>query len=174
MNSDENRSINKTEKALIEALSRLIKKEPTIPEFKQKIRKGKVIKILASTVEKEARLSNNALRHYKEIRDKIEAAEIQRKHCVSMVDVAVIKAHPLYKKAIEEQKKAKEECKKYQGEVLKLKREIDRKNAQLKENATQKDEIISALFIAIDSSKVREEAIKKVQNVVDFKLKARR
>lgn len=171
MITQEKKVLSDTEQALRDALARIVAGTPTHPKYKKRIRDGKPLKILPSIVEEEAGKTNGALKHYTKLKEDIENAENKRIIGASTVDVKVVKAHPSYQKAIKERDTARSNNKESKAELKKEKAEVLRKEALLKENAAQMDEMIAALWAAIPEDVEREHTIKKINNVVNINFK---
>lgn len=163
-----------TEKQLRNALERLIDKKPTNRDLKKKLKANK-LKIGFSNVEKEAGLSNGALKHYPELKKEITEAELERVSGSSDVSVEVILKHPLYVKAKDELAKAKAEIKKIKDELEKKDKKLDDYKERLKSQAVAMHQVNVAMWKHIPEEAKHVELMIDVHgmetqsNILDFK-----
>lgn len=161
-----------TENRLHEALQRLITRTPNAKEFWLKVQAGKPLRITKSGVEKEAGLSNGALKHYPSIVEDIEEAEAIRVHGGSRtsqdLDTDDVKASPLYKQLEEKLESVNKAKKAAEATVSELREECYRKDAALNEKTAELDEVIASMWELIPREQQRESIIEKMENIVRF------
>jgi FtsZ-binding cell division protein ZapB len=143
-----------TKKALIDALERLIKGEPTNIELKKKAKQGK-LKINNNTVEKEAGLSVGTLRNHPDIKQVIKAKSLKAKVKSSPSSISEI---DLLQKEIEDVKSERTQLKKLKTKHL----AASRKNEEaLAEQAARHINMVKSLMEMIPECE-REKAMDKV------------
>ncbi|EHR5321335.1 hypothetical protein KUL70_004269 [Vibrio parahaemolyticus] len=166
--------LSQTEKQLREALKRLVEQKPINRELKRKLNANK-LKIVVSSVEKEAGLSNGAAKRYPEIKEMIESAEAARIHGASDVSDKVVRTQPIYIKAKGDLAKAREEIKRLKTELAQKDEKLAHYRDLLKSQAVRMHQMNVAMWSDIPEDKKRIEVMIDVQNmesqsnVLDFK-----
>ncbi|EJG0497552.1 hypothetical protein DFX49_RS20865, partial [Vibrio parahaemolyticus] len=139
-----------TETQLRQAFERLKANTPTNRKYQLKVKANKPLRITKSGVEKEAGLSNGALKHYPELIREIEDAEAERIHgsSDSQQELAVddVKSSPIYKQLEAKLERCEEERKKAKITIARLSEECDRKDAALNEKIAEIDELITSMW----------------------------
>ena len=185
------RDYQKTKQELRDALARLVAGEVTCPELMKRKEAGKTININPTTVQKEADRANGALARHSDVTDQIEdivskirlglpvtenvLSKIKRGEPVEPVNEVIItvqqvKESPFHKRALERLKTSRKNHKKAEAKVAEQKSELERKNRELNDEITTRDNMFAALWDAIPTYLVEERmvAMEKLTKVVEL------
>lgn len=161
-----------TKQDLRDALARLITGNPENLYLQEKLRMGKVVKLNAANVEKEARKSNGSIKRHLDVKEEIEQAESERLFGISptQFDAVAIKESSTYQLLESRFKNLNVLRKKLESNIADLNTKLNRRDEIIKAQLEDMDELLCALWQAIPPAEVeiRMASAKVLADIIEF------